>query len=445
MTQRARSAAVRAVGWLMWASMILLAPALVQQSAAPGTRLPLELYLWTSAIPVSLVLAALGCAFRDRLVPWRGRVLVVSFVAAALYLAVLGVWYVTVRDFSVPAMVMRVVAWLERGLRWASWCGWGLCLPAWVLAEPSGAEPASPLEGVPGVDGLTGRERVVAEALVAGWTVTEVASELAISPSTVATYRARACEKLCVDSLDELVPLVPEPPKPDVDITSRAARPLAILVLCAALMARLLFGIFDYAPMRSQLWVSQASGCAVVVVLLVVPYLAAVIYAHTQRMWLRRPTLSTRLTAVLLALLVLGLAVGGKQGIWIPVPSGSMGVWAVAFPVYCVAWALLVPYVADPGLDTPVELSERRCLLYLQGRGTGELQAQVLLHIAKGERAPDICERLSVARGTVNAYRAQGYELLGIHTRNELAALLARDTGVRPSADKNRPFAEAGD
>lgn len=441
MTENRRSA-VRAVGWLAWAAVILLAPSWVQ-AADPQTRLPMELYLWTSAIPVSLVLAAVGCAVRERLVAWRGRVLAVSLGVAVLYLASLGLWYATERDFTVSATVMWLVAWTERGLRWAAWCGWGLCLPAWVLAASAVAESASPLQGVSDADTLTERERAVAEGLVAGRGVTEVASELGISPSTVATYRARACEKLGVDALDELVPLVAEPPEPDVDVASRAARPLAVLVFCGALVLRPVLRAL-FLPWRGVQGLDLTLGCLVVAALLV-PYLAALVYARTQRMWLRWPTLSVRLVAVLLALLVLGLTAGGRLGIWIPVPSGSMDAAVVAFPLYCLAWAFLVPYVADPGLDAPVGLCERRCLLYLQGRGMGEIQAQVLLHIAKGERTPDICERLFVARGTVNAYRAQGYELLGIHTRNELAALLARDTGVRPSADKNRPSAEAGE
>ena len=47
-----------------------------------------------------------------------------------------------------------------------------------------------------------------------------------------------------------------------------------------------------------------------------------------------------------------------------------------------------------------------------------------------------------MARGTVNAYRAQGYELLGVHTSRELEGLLARDVGRVPSAGKTRPSAE---
>ena len=87
-------------------------------------------------------------------------------------------------------------------------------------------------------------------------------------------------------------------------------------------------------------------------------------------------------------------------------------------------------------------LDEERCVLYLRGRGAGELQAHVLTQIALGRSAPDICESLHVARGTVNAYRAQGYELLGVHSSRELTDLLARDVGRVPSAGKTRPSAD---
>lgn len=90
-------------------------------------------------------------------------------------------------------------------------------------------------------------------------------------------------------------------------------------------------------------------------------------------------------------------------------------------------------------------LDEERCVLYLRGRGAGELQAHVLLKIALGLSAPEVCEALHVAPGTVNAYRAQGYELLGVHSSRQLADLLARDVGFVPSAGKNIPPADDSD
>ena len=96
-------------------------------------------------------------------------------------------------------------------------------------------------------------------------------------------------------------------------------------------------------------------------------------------------------------------------------------------------------------LGFALRLDEERCVLYLRGRGAGELQAHVLLKIALGLSTPEVCEALHVAAGTVNAYRAQGYELLGVHTSRQLAALLARDVGLIPSAGKNSPLADGSD
>ena len=48
----------------------------------------------------------------------------------------------------------------------------------------------------------------------------------------------------------------------------------------------------------------------------------------------------------------------------------------------------------------------------------------------------------TAAHGTVGACRAQGYELLGVHSSRELAYLLARDVGFVPSAGKKTPPAD---
>lgn len=62
--------------------------------------------------------------------------------------------------------------------------------------------------------------------------------------------------------------------------------------------------------------------------------------------------------------------------------------------------------------------------------------------IASGAGTQLICDRLHVAPGTVNAYRARAYTRLGVHSSRELAELLAHDVGVVPSAGKTRPSAE---
>lgn len=57
-----------------------------------------------------------------------------------------------------------------------------------------------------------------------------------------------------------------------------------------------------------------------------------------------------------------------------------------------------------------------------------------------GARMGD-CLRTAV-HGTVGACRAQGYELLGVHSSRELSDFLARDVAFVPSAGKKTPPAD---
>ena len=155
---------------------------------------------------------------------------------------------------------------------------------------------------------------------------------------------------------------------------------------------------------------------------------------------LRRRDTSLELRLVLGALAVFGLLAGDGHGVWVALP-GHLGinVSALALVGHACAVVAFAPYALRPVERETCSLDEERCVLYLRGRGAGELQARVLTEIALGRSAPEICEDLHVARGTVNAYRAQGYELLGVHSSRELADLLARDVGCVPSAGKRVP------
>ena len=416
------------IAWAAGGVVLLLAPG-VARTMGEGGSLPFVYYLWTSAIPLALVAAALVWALRARLERRRRALGAAAIVAILVYLAVL--W----ASCSGSMRLGFALRWPEWTLRYVAWVLWGAALAVWM--PPAGnATSSSPVERHPGAELLTEREREVAEALVTGSTQTQVAEALAISPSTVATYRARACEKLGVASLDEIAPrevgaaIVP----PAMGVTSSGALPLMVMALCAWLTLRLLT--------RADA-LSRALSILAVLAALVAPWLVLLGYARLRDMRVRPRRLATGLSVVLLALLGAGTLVGGGwYGVELVFDYSTLSVNAFAPVAYAVALAVLASHLLWPKTLESMRLDEERCVLYLRGRGGGELQAHVLVKIALGLSTPEVCEVLHVAPGTVNAYRAQGYELLGVHTSRQLSDLLAKDVWFVPSAGKYRPSAE---
>lgn len=424
------------VAWAAGGVVLLLAPG-VARTMGEGGSLPLEYYLWTSAIPLAFVAAALARALRDSLARWRRALGGAALAALLVYLAVL--W----ASCSGSMRLGFALRWPEWALRYVAWVLWGAALAVWM--PPAGnATSSSPVDLHPGMEALTGREREVVEALVTGSTQAQVAEALAISPSTVATYRTRACEKLGVASLSEIAPrevgaaVVP----PAMGVTSSGALPLMMMALCAGLTLRLLTRVV----VASADALSRALSTLAVLASLVVPWLVLLGYARLRDMRVRPRRLTTGLSVVLLALLVAGALVGGGgYGVELVLDFATLSVNAFAPIAYAVALAVLAPHLLWPKTRESMRLDEERCVLYLRGRGAGELQARVLVKIALGLSTPEVCEALHVAPGTVNAYRAQGYELLGLHTSRQLADLLAKDVGLVPSAGKNKPLADDSD
>lgn len=81
-------------------------------------------------------------------------------------------------------------------------------------------------------------------------------------------------------------------------------------------------------------------------------------------------------------------------------------------------------------LDAHMEPStEKRCILYLLGRGLNETQAQVIARIAQEQTVSRICDELCVSEGTVNSVRFHAYRALHVHSREELVGLLQQDVG----------------
>ena len=447
MGERSR-AAVRTALWAAWGLALLLLPALLQSyqynaqlsTSRDGSAMPLNYFLWTSAIPLSVVTAALAWALRDRLERQRRALAGAGIVALLVYLAVAAAYYLWF-PWEMGGLV-RLLGWAERILRWGSWGLWGMAFPVWALRSAmSSAAPASLLDGIRGADALSERERVIAEALATGSTIAQVAAALGLSSSTVMTYRSRACEKLGVASLDELRPVMrgAAATPAGFDVTSPGAPALMVMALCVGLVVRLL----ARAALAGGSSMDQALGLLLVPVALALPWLVLLAYARLRDMRVRPRWVTMRLGPLLLALVLFGLLAGsGGYGLEIQVPSGFISLNALGIIGNACAVAALAPYLLWPVEREAMTLDEERCVLYLRGRGAGELQAHVLTEIALGRTAPEICESLHVARGTVNAYRAQGYELLGVHGSRELTDLLARDVGRVPSAGKTRPSAD---
>lgn len=67
--------------------------------------------------------------------------------------------------------------------------------------------------------------------------------------------------------------------------------------------------------------------------------------------------------------------------------------------------------------------------VFCQSMGLSELEAQIAALSARGYTRPQICEMLHIAAGTVNSCRAAAYRKLGVHSKEELTALLNECTG----------------
>ncbi len=66
---------------------------------------------------------------------------------------------------------------------------------------------------------------------------------------------------------------------------------------------------------------------------------------------------------------------------------------------------------------------------FFRTMGLSELEAQVAILSAQGYTRPQICEVLHIAAGTVNGCRAAAYRKLGVHSKEELTALLNERAG----------------
>ena len=445
--------------WALWGVVLVAAPAgkyylkfcfRMSSTGVSCGMSPLD-FAWSSSLPLSALVAALAYVALDRL---RRRARLI-----ALFAAVCGVAYVALLCLeislvygnggmdSVPYSFYLALVVAQSALRYASMFAWAVTGVLWgtsVSEKADSPSAATPFEELADATGLTDRERAVAQGLLAGNTQAKIAQALSISASSVATYRARACEKLGIASLDELDPVVPADKDSDViDIGSPLMPGLLVVGFCMAKLLGLLASSFS------------AANALFVLAILVLPPLIVFAVARAQglRPWVRS-SMTPRCAFLCGAVALQGLLLGGLPGTSSPIISifGIMSVdigWlnnavVVGYPLG-VLWFASAALLPRDALSGDLLADEDRCILYLRGRGLGELESRVVTWIASGAGTQLICSQLHVAPGTVNAYRARAYARLGVHSSRELAELLAHDVGVVPSAGKRAPSAEAGE
>lgn len=358
-----------------------------------------------------------------------------------------------------------------------------LCAATALLAERQASHAQKGDLGFVGSCKLTGRELEVVTLLLSGLSQKEVANSLGIKPSTVGTYRSRAFDKLSVSKLEEIEVISPAKEVPAHATTTRirtVASFFAFIVIAAglpaisdilptiycplvcfivALAAELaLIAVASRAHAQDRERKRNAIGCHFCCVC---TFLLAVVVRGTIYGYLPQPAFCIPLALACLAMLLRHRSMRGADehlcdGCCVaPLATFVLGMCFAASPaapetifvgglisvnlptLYAVSSLILsfclvvVCYLyqlrgrrAEPGASETV-----RSVLYLRGRGLGELEAQAASLIARGFPNDTICEFLHISPGTLNSYRFRTYSILGIHSRTELKEILDRDVG----------------
>ena len=445
--------------WVLWGAVLVAVPAgtyylkfcsRLSAMGVPSGMSPLD-FAWSSSLPLSVLVAALAYVVVDRLRHHARPIALVAAVCSVAYVASLCLELSLVYGDggldSVPYGLYRLLVGAQSALRYASMLAWAVTGVLWATGASEKAEKPSastPFEELADATGLTDRERAVAQGLLAGHTQAQIAQALSISASTVATYRARACEKLGIASLDELDPVVPaDKDKNVIDVGSPLVPGLFVVGFCGAKLLGLLATSF-----------SAANALFALAILVLPPAIVlAVARARRLRPW-ARPSMTPRCAFLCGAVALQGLLLGGIPGTNSPVINifglvsfdiNLLNIAAMVGYPLGVLWLASAALLPTDDVAEGLLADEDRCVLYLRGRGLGELEARVVTWIASGAGTQLICSQLHVAPGTVNAYRARAYARLGVHSSRELAELLARDVGAVPSAGKNAPSAESSE
>lgn len=341
--------------------------------------------------------------------------------------------------------------------------------------RPSAEDPASvvreALLGLRGGGALSERELEVACGLACGHPVAEIAQELGVSASTVSTYRARAYEKLGVETNAQLVASLTRPSsQPDSEDAQKPifrSRLLPGVALAAACVAGCLCGCYEgdgalvaynvalvaagalliaVGPIRigeggQSLGYSLAgvlvglSMSAVLVLSPVAPggFLGVALFAFVlaisvvASVWAAQEGLGSQQA--------LGAGLGLLAMISVSYSGRYISPWMLlCFTLACIAAAAVLLWAGARGrrgkLVEKTLDGEVRARLYLEGRGLSSLEAGVALMAARGATAAETALALSMSPSSVAAYKSRGLKKLGVEGVDELRELLKKDAGL---------------
>lgn len=341
--------------------------------------------------------------------------------------------------------------------------------------RPSAEDPASvvreALLGLRGGGALSERELEVACGLACGHPVAEIAQELGVSASTVSTYRARAYEKLGVETNAQLVASLARPSsQPDSEDAQKPifrSRLLPGVALAAACVAGCLCVCYEgdgalvaynvalvaagalliaVGPIRigeggQSLGYSLAgvlvglSMSAVLVLSPVAPggFLGVALFAFVlaisvvASVWAAQEGLGSQQA--------LGAGLGLMAMISVSYSGRYISPWMLlCFTLACIAAAAVLLWVGARGrrgkLVEKTLDGEVRARLYLEGRGLSSLEAGVALMAARGATAAETALALSMSPSSVAAYKSRGLKKLGVEGIDDLRELLKKDAGL---------------
>lgn len=341
--------------------------------------------------------------------------------------------------------------------------------------RPSAEDPASvvreALLGLRGGGALSERELEVACGLACGHPVAEIAQELGVSASTVSTYRARAYEKLGVETNAQLVASLTRPPLTsdprDAQKPTFRSRMLPGVALAAACVAGCLCVCYEgdgalvaynvalvaagalliaVGPIRigeggQSLGYSLAgvlvglSMSAVLVLSPVAPggFLGVALFAFVlaisvvASVWAAQEGLGSQQA--------LGAGLGLLAMISVSYSGRYISPWMLlCFTLACIAAAAVLLWVGARGrrgkLVEKTLDGEVRARLYLEGRGLSSLEAGVALMAARGATAAETALALSMSPSSVAANKSRGLKKLGVEGIGDLRELLKKDAGL---------------